>query len=77
MAQVYVRSSSSAIYPGRMKSDIGAGALVSVRMMALDRLTLDLVWGHLELDPLSGVFCTACAGIKVNLLPFLMMTEIA
>ena len=74
---MYVRSSSSTIYPGRMKSDIGAGALVSVRMLALDRLTLDLVWRHLELDPLSGVFCTACAGIRVNLLRFLMMTEIA
>ena len=58
-SQVLARC-SGAIYLGRMLSDIGAGALVSARMLVLHQLTLDLVWHHLELDPLTGVFCTAC-----------------
>ena len=67
-SQVHARC-SGAIYPGRMLSDIGAGALLSARMLVLHRLTLDLVWRHLELDPLTGYFARP-AGIGINLRAF-------
>ena len=52
---------SCAIFAAGMRGsmpDIGAGARVGARMLVLEQLTL--IWRHLELEPVTEVFCTVC-----------------
>ena len=52
---------SCAIFAAGMRGsmpDIGAGARVGARMLVLEQLTL--IWRHLELEPVTEVFCTLC-----------------